>query len=154
MMSIYFFDTSGLVKKYIRELGTDWVLQTLHPARSHRIYIAPIACVELHAALKRREEDMSTYQMEVVREELQSDLLKRFQAVDFAEDLLRSGCEMAWKHGLRGYDAIQLASALSIVRGYRRPGRHTPITFVTADAKLLHAAESEGFAVEDPNNHD
>jgi len=153
-MPSFFFDTSGLVKKYIRELGTNWVMQTLNPSRNHRIYVAPTTCVELHATLKRRELDVTMMKSADVREELQYDLLKRFYAVPVTDTLLSMGCDIAWKYALRGYDAIQLASALSIAAGYTRPARKTPVTFVSADPELLGAAHSEGFAVEDPNDYE
>lgn len=47
-MTAYFFDSSALVKRYVRETGTTWVIGILRsPANS--IYVAQIAEVEVAA---------------------------------------------------------------------------------------------------------
>lgn len=56
------------------------------------------------------------------------------------------------RHGLRGYDAIQLAVALHLHDRGRPFGRPDPL-FITADRELTVAALAEGLAVDDPNNH-
>jgi uncharacterized protein len=53
---------------------------------------------------------------------------------------------------LRGYDAVQLAAALTtnderISRGL------LPLIFVSADTELNDAAQAEGLAIENPNNY-
>jgi hypothetical protein len=60
--------------------------------------------------------------------------------------------DMADKHALRGYDAVQLAAALAIHE--KRIAEGLPVlTLVSAAAELNAAALAEGLAVEDPNNH-
>ena len=56
------------------------------------------------------------------------------------------------KHGLRGYDAVQLAAVLQ-VRDERVALGATPIILVSADTELNAAAMAEGLLVENPNNH-
>jgi predicted nucleic acid-binding protein len=59
---------------------------------------------------------------------------------------------LAQTHGLRGYDAVQLAAALRV--NSRRLSRRTSgAILVSADLELLAAATAEGLAVEDPNTH-
>ncbi len=59
---------------------------------------------------------------------------------------------LAEKHGLRGYDAVQLASAVDANDERVRVGL-APLVFVAADADLLAAAVAEGFITDNPNNH-
>ena len=54
------------------------------------------------------------------------------------------------RHRLRGYDAVQLASALTANRTLTGAGLAV-LTFVAADNDLLVAAQSEGMVAENPN---
>ena len=60
--------------------------------------------------------------------------------------------DLARKHGLRGYDAVQLAAALE-VNGRFQSASAGGITLVSADKELNAAATAEGIAVVDPNSH-
>ncbi len=60
--------------------------------------------------------------------------------------------QIADKYELRGYDAVQLASALEANR-LRQNNSLSAITFISADNNLNSAATAEGLAVDNPNNH-
>lgn len=51
----YFFDTSALVKRYAKEVGTAWVFSLVRPAAGNRLYLVRITGVELVSALIRGE---------------------------------------------------------------------------------------------------
>jgi len=51
------------------------------------------------------------------------------------------------RHGLRGYDAVQLAAVLEI------HATDPSLTLLSADAELNAAALAEGLTVDDPNLH-
>jgi hypothetical protein len=55
-------------------------------------------------------------------------------------------------HKLRGYDAVQLATAL-ISNGILTATGLSQLTFVAADDDLVAAARAEGLAAENPNLH-
>jgi predicted nucleic acid-binding protein len=55
-------------------------------------------------------------------------------------------------HGLRAYDAVQLAAALEVSRIYQTGGLGS-VTMVSADKALNDAATVEGLTVEDPRAH-
>jgi len=59
-----------------------------------------------------------------------------------------SAMNLAEKHALRGYDAVQLAVALRVQIRLK-----TPLLFVSADAALNTAASAEGLTVDNPNNY-
>lgn len=71
-------------------------------------------------------------------ESLQSELL----LVGIDEPLAREAGELSERHGLRGYDAVHLASALAL-------GADT--TFVSWDGDLRHAAARSGCPVAPPD---
>ena len=68
-----------------------------------------------------------------------SALAKRYIVEDESET---EASDLAWKHGLRGYDAVQLAAALA----WRETTRNTEENFVFAcfDRKLQMLQEPRG----------
>jgi len=50
-MAVYFVDSSALVKRYISEIGSTWVLSLFDPALDNDILIAAITGVEIVAAI-------------------------------------------------------------------------------------------------------
>jgi hypothetical protein len=59
--------------------------------------------------------------------------------VDLRDEILRLARNLIWQHPLRGFDAIHLASALSVTRAVGED-----LGFAAAGVLLLHAAKSEG----------
>ena len=53
-------------------------------------------------------------------------------------------------HRLRGYDAVQLATAMAADQTFLGAGL-LPVTFVAADSDLLAAAQAEGLSTDNPN---
>jgi uncharacterized protein len=54
-LAIYFFDTSALVKRNVKEAGTSWVQGIVDPQAGNDIYIAEITLVEAISAIKQCE---------------------------------------------------------------------------------------------------
>ena len=59
---------------------------------------------------------------------------------------------LAQRYTLRGYDAVHLAAALEL-QAAQQSLQAPPLTFVSADAEQIQAAQAEGLLVEDPNNY-
>jgi uncharacterized protein len=53
-MSLLFFDSSALVKRYLTEIGSAWVGAQTDPAAGNTIVVAEITRVEVAAALAAR----------------------------------------------------------------------------------------------------
>ena len=47
---VYYFDTSALVKRYVLERGTSWMLELCDPSAGHLIATARITIAEAAAA--------------------------------------------------------------------------------------------------------
>lgn len=45
-MAAYFFDSSALVKRFAKEVGTSWVFTLVRSSAANHLYIARITCVE------------------------------------------------------------------------------------------------------------
>ncbi|GJD17751.1 hypothetical protein RIVM261_027070 [Rivularia sp. IAM M-261] len=153
-MAVYFLDSSALVKRYITEAGSAWVLRLFDPALNNEVFIAAVTSVEIIAAITRRSRggSISTTDAVAIRNQFRNDLVKDYQIVEITENIINSGMALAESYGLRGYDAIQLAvgrvvNTLCVENGL------LPITFVSADNELNAAIIAEGLAIENPNNH-
>jgi len=133
---IYFLDASALVKRYIREPGSD-VVRSL--GRKRRLAASRISAVEVAAALWRRsrEGDVTAAAVRSCLARLAADLVE----IDIVEPrgaVLDIAAELVSRHPLRAYDAVQLASALRLARSTRMA-----LTFACADAKLCTVAARE-----------
>lgn len=159
-MAVYFFDSSALLKRYVREAGTAWVQSFFATGSSHRVAVATIAGVEVVAAIARR------FRAGAIASADASQAIHRFSA-DFSHDfdliqitpwLIDEAMRLAERHGLRGYDAVQLAALLAADAAARAASQaagvvSTPVTLISADLELNAAATAEGMPVEDPNMH-
>lgn len=153
-MIAYFFDTSGIVKRYVTETGTTWILGLVTPQRGNTIYLAEITPVEVVAAITRRGRGggLSPHDAIAALKAFHNDFPAQYLPVSITPALLREAMHLAEKHGLRGYDAVQLASVLEIHRQHLAVGLPSPV-LVSADAELNSAALAEGLQIENPNLH-
>ena len=153
-MPIYFVDTSALAKRYVNEPGSAWLRALLNPTTGAETLIVRIAAVELIAAITRRERggSVSLADAAAARAAVRSDLAAEYQVVEVTEALIGRAMSLAEAHGVRGYDAVQLAAALE-VNALLVAGALPPLLLVSADSELNAAATAEGLAIEDPNAH-
>jgi predicted nucleic acid-binding protein len=153
-VAAHLFDSSGIVKRYVNELGTGWVCGIVDPAARNAIYLVRISAVEVVSAVTRRQRggSLSAALAARILTDFRFDLANQYQVVAVTPRLITSAMSWAEKYALRGYDAVQLAAALQ-VNGARRTRGASALTLVSADADLNAAAVAEGLPVEDPNTH-
>lgn len=150
----YFLDSSAIAKRYADEVGTPWVETLCLPATENLIALAQIGLVEVAAVLaaKRRASLISPEEYAEALDDLMADSRGRYALVDVDSAVIDTAIQLTRRQKLRGCDAVQLASALSLHRALLKdslPG----IIFVCADDDLLTAAAAEGLATENPNLH-
>lgn len=152
-MSAYFFDSRALVKFYVEETGTPWV-RSFTDAEDNIIHASSLAEVETVSALTRRlnRRDIDQAEFDGACDDLPQDFATQYRIVALTEAIIRNAASLARKHGLRAYDAVQLAAALETSRITAKVAA-TQLTVVSADAELNAAAMAEGLNVEDPNHH-
>jgi uncharacterized protein len=135
---IYFLDASALVKRYVREPGTDVLLALFRRKRSFAA--ARITEVEVPAALARRTREGDLEKRAARRQSLRIRTdLAGMHVVELRREVARRASELLWEHPLRAYDAVQLASALQLATA-----TGLALTFVCADAALCGVAEAKG----------
>lgn len=138
---ILYLDTSAWVKLYVRELGSKEL--RAHTAKAETIAISVVAYPEARAAFARlKAQGTSTeakHQQRLAQLNLDwGDLLR----IELAPAVVRSAGDLAEIYGLRGFDAIHMASAL-----WLREKTSMPLHFAVFDQRLRAAAERAGLVV-------
>jgi predicted nucleic acid-binding protein len=153
-MAVYFFDSSALVKRHVAETGRAWVRSLTSAKAAHTLYIARITAVEITSAITRRQRggSLSRAQAGAIYGHFHRHLSQRYVVLELAPSLLDAAMLSARAHGLRAYDAVQLAAALEVNRSHQTAGSG-PVTLVSADRDLNAAATAEGLTVDDPRAH-
>ncbi len=134
---IYFLDTSALVQRYLPEPGSAEVRGLFRRQRS--IGVARITSAELAAAIARqcREGLVTEAVRDAIFQRAPGDFAE-MTVVEIRAPVLSRVPALVTRWPLRGYDAVQLAAALSL----HAAGLAT--TFWSGDARLLEAARGEG----------
>jgi len=153
-MAAFVMDTSAVVKRYVQEIGTSWVRSIADPTASHLIYLARITDVEFTSAVVRRQRGgtLSAHDAAATLRQFRQDLVLGYRIIEVTPALLSTARSLAERHGLRAYDAVQLAAAVELNAQWLAAGTGT-ITLVSADQELNAAAATEGLPIEDPNLH-
>jgi hypothetical protein len=153
-MSIFFLDTSALVKRYIVEQGTVWIRALTDPLIGNTAVLSEVTLVEAAAALAARQRG---HFITLAERDIAVDLLLRHADTEYAlspvtRTMVDQALSLTQRHRRRGYDAVQLATALGINAHYLSAGLPA-LTFLSADNDLNAAAQAEGLAAENPNKH-
>lgn len=141
-----FADSSALVKLYATESGHTAV----RAAEQLVMLVSELARVEVPAALwkKHRAGELSADDARLLVDQFTADLRgtrstsPRWLTLAITSRILDRAAELAGRHGLRAYDAVQLATALTARAA--DPGLDL---FVCFDKGLNKAAEAEGFSL-------
>ncbi|MCC3465347.1 MAG: type II toxin-antitoxin system VapC family toxin [Microcoleus sp. PH2017_06_SFM_O_A] len=154
MVNAYFLDTSALVKRYVPEIGSDWILSITDPATNSDLVISQITWVEVHSAFARRLRDgsLSAERFDLIVQKVREDFENEYRVIDINPTLIETATELVIQHPLRAYDAVQLAAALR-VQSVLTSIPDTQVIFVSADNRLLNIAQSAGLAIDNPNNY-
>lgn len=159
-MTIYYFDTSALVKYYVSENGSDWVARLLDEQNgqgksAHTALFSQLAIVEVASALAKygREGKLDKGQRANLLARFFRDVGgNRYEILEISKSLVYAAADLTQTHVLRGYDAVHLATALHINKTLNtRYGEQ--MIFTSADTLLLKAAAAEGLQIENPANH-
>ena len=154
-MITYYLDASAIVKRYLREPGSQWVRELMLAPRANRFTSIELVMVEVICALTRahREHRISDRYKERLVALALADSSTDIGLLAISQAVLDLATELATLYPLRAYDAIHLAAALDWKNDLTQAGLPAPI-FVGADDNLLVAARAEGLVVENPNEHE
>jgi uncharacterized protein len=151
-MALLFWDASALAKRYAPETGSDTVDAVFANAAAHTMAATVLGYAESFSILLRKRNggrlDLAAFTSAVTG--LQSDTI---DSVDFAflaidDAAILSGIPLIQRHNLNSADAVILA----VILRYARLTPGSPILMVSADHRLLRAAQVEGMRTLDPES--
>lgn len=138
---ILYLDASALVKCFVAEEGSQDVIRLIQASEvagtslvSRAEVAAAIARASRVGSISREEGELA-----IARFEAEWANLVRLQ---MTEAIIAQAASLAWQQGLRGYDAVHLASAIAW-----RDALRSPVVMVTYDRELWNAAREVGFAL-------
>ena len=151
---VFCLDASALAKRYVAEAGTSWVICLCQPSAGNTIATARISKAEAAAAFarKRRSGGLSQADYTGVLRDLSHDFAHQYLLVEIDQALVDLAVDLTKRQALRGYDAVQLAAALTL-NSVLTQAQLPTLTFVAADDDLLKAARNEGLTTDNPNWH-
>jgi len=132
---ILYLDTSSLVKLYVVEPGSEDVQRLVE--RAELVSTSVVAYAEARAALarRRRERSLTPGGHRRARAAFEADW-PRLLTLEVAEPLVRRAGDLAERLRLRGFDALHLASYLTV----RAEFAGEEVRFSAADQALERAA--------------
>lgn len=149
-MTAYYVDTSGLAKYYIPEQGTNWMRTLIRPSSLPVVIICDATLVEMFSLINRRLKmgSLTSTMVNAIQTNFLHHVVNRYLVEPVDTDIFVQARLLVTKHNLRTLDAVQLSAALSAANSLGEI-----LTFISADMNLLTAAQSEGFIIDNPNNH-
>jgi predicted nucleic acid-binding protein len=139
-----YLDSSALVKRYVAEPHSAAVQAAIR--RDPYVATAIVSVAEVRAALaaaQRAGRIATAPDLARVTAQFRQDW-SRYIAVGVDLAVVEHAGDLAERHALRGYDAVQLACAVVASQSGRRNRR---VRFGTFDAHLRAAAQAEGLAL-------
>jgi predicted nucleic acid-binding protein len=151
-VSDFYADSSVLVKRHVREAGTDWFAAVADPATGNTVLSVQISQVEVISALQRRVRDGTLDARDATRlgDDFQALCAAEYRLIALTAPVIERACLLLERHPLRAYDAVQLAAALSAQEALIAAGV-AGLMFLSADHRLLNAAIVEGLLSADPS---
>ena len=154
-MITYYFDASAIVKRYLREPGSRWVVGLMSAPTTNHVTSIELVTVEVICALTRahRERRISSGHQERLIALALADSRTDIGLLAVSQVVIDLATDLATRHPLRAYDAINLATMLDWTNDLAQAGLPAPI-FVSSDENLLTAARAEGLTAENPSEHE
>jgi predicted nucleic acid-binding protein len=108
---ITYLDTSALVKAYVREFGSEEVMQLIRVATV--VGTSRLSKAEMAAALAMaaRIKYVNAVDAKQAWQEFQANWRTLYKMA-VSEIVVNRAASLAWEYGLRGYDAVHLATLL------------------------------------------
>jgi len=154
-MSHFYLDASAVVKRYYPETGSVWIRSLAEPAAGHTLVIGEITLVEVAAALAAKHripQGISRAERDAAVAVFLSHCDTEYELVATDRSSIDRAVGLTQSHRLRGYDAVQLATALTVNEILAAAGL-SPFVFVSADNDLMVAARAEGLETDSPGVH-
>lgn len=154
MAQTYFADSSGLIKRHVREIGSRWFSQISDAQTGNTIIISRLSIAEVFSAFNRRRRELSLSQTDYqkVAQDFEAFYQNDYQIVEITEEVTNKSRELLEKYSLRASDSIQLATAL-LTNENLKQNNFYELIFLASDQKLLDSANAENLQSDNPQNY-
>jgi hypothetical protein len=146
-MTIYYLDSSAVVKRYVAEAGSE-AMRAICTNAQNALFLSELTLVEVSSAFARRargggisDDDRQSYLDLFI-----GDCARDYALIPADRRAIDRAVGLTQAHALREYDALQLACAL-VASDLLRVAGVDAVQFVSADDELSAAAAEEGLAV-------
>lgn len=142
----FYFDTSALIKRYDpNEAGSATVIALLSTPQT--VFTSSLTSVEVVSTFRTKERNkvFTAAEVKLAVAAFEAHAAAEYKLVAPQPGSYSGAKRLLLTHKLRAYDAMHLATALTIVQAAKiKPGQ---LEFWTSDRDQAAAAKAEGFAV-------
>lgn len=149
-MAVVFWDASGLIKRYLKESGSESANALFAVSPKSAMVTTPSGYTETYAALLRKRNggvlNQAEYGTAIIS--LQAEVIHSpdFGLLSISDKAILGSIDLIHRHNLNSTDAAILTALLEYSRSPGAP----PCLLVAADQRLLRAAGAEGLATLNP----
>ena len=149
----FYFDASALVKRYIREIGSDTIISLFENVPLNRLRCLTLGAAEVFWICVRKKNDGRitphefTHAVVNLTREVTSDA-SDFYTVPVPDSLVWTSLNLVETHSINSVDAIVLRSAIETAGELNSTG--DTLVLVASDQRLLRAASNEGLLIFNP----
>lgn len=149
----FYFDASALVKRYIREVGSDKVIFLFDNVPLNRLRCLTLGAAEVFWVCVRKKNDGRitphefTHAVVNLTREVTSDA-SDFYTAPVPDALVWTSFNLVETYSINSVDAMVLRSALETARELDSTG--DTLVLVASDQRLLRAASNEGLPIFNP----
>ena len=152
-MYYFYFDASGLVKRYTEEVGSDKVDFLFQNVPLNRLMCLAIGVAEVFSVCVRKKNDarITRHHFEQAVSYLDSEVINiesDFETVPAENVLIWESIRLIDTYSINSVDAILLCSALNIATDLRN--ENNELVLIASDQRLLRAAQTEGLLCFNP----
>ena len=144
-MSVLYFDTSALAKRYYKESGHEDVKQLIGVS-TNNVVLSNIGATEMSSVLwkKYRQGELTEQNARMRLSRFIYDGQNEYKLYPVKAQLLGDAIGLIQKHDVRALDAIHLATARRVQQAVQS------FKMITSDEDLFFAADDEGMRPIDP----
>ena len=153
-MADYYADSSALVKRHIPEIGSAWFQALADRVADNTAITARVSMAEVYSALNRRirEATLDTGDYARLVTDFNALCVTQYTLVELTAPIVERARLLLEHYPLRAYDAVHLATALLVNDTLVAAGLPA-LTLLSADNRLLNAAQAERLTTDNPNAH-
>ena len=110
-MTQYFLDSSALIKRYVTEVGTNWVRSITLPSSGNIIVVAHITQVEIVSGTMRRKREgtITARTAHATRLLIDRHCSREYRVLGLTAQIAQKAEDLLEVHPLRAYDSISIS---------------------------------------------